>query len=169
MSVDEPIEIDADGARLRLHGRIDRLEWSDDRPGIRVIDYKTGRSDYGPPDDAVSGGRTLQLPLYLLAAARLLGREPQQGVAEYFYATRRGDFRRRLFHGAALDAGGANVVPLLRSLLDGIRGGDFHAEPVDCRYCAFDRLCDTSRKTIRERKATDPRAMAVADRLANHP
>ncbi len=136
ISVDDPIEIDADGARLRLTGRIDRIEWSAAHAGMRVIDYKTGRSDYGPKEDALDGGRALQLPLYLLAAGRLLDRNPEHGVAQYFYATRR---------------------------------GDFHAEPGDCRFCAFDRLCDSSRELIRKAKEDDPLAIAVTDRLANHP
>ena len=60
-------------------------------------------------------------------------------------------------------------MPLLGSLLNGIRSGDFHAEPGDCKFCDFDSLCDSSRELIRERKATDPRAIAVTERRENHP
>jgi ATP-dependent helicase/nuclease subunit B len=169
ISIDDPIEIDADGARLRLNGRIDRLEWSSKGSGMRVVDYKTGGTYGAPKDDTVQGGRALQLPLYLLAAGRLLDQPPQAGLAQYFYPTRRGDFKRSEFHGAALGADGADVVPLLGSLLRGIRSGDFHAEPGDCRYCDFDGLCDSSRELIRERKENDPRAIAVTERREDHP
>jgi RecB family exonuclease len=169
MSIDDPIEIDADGAHLRLTGRIDRLEWSSDGSRMRVIDYKSGSTRGAPQDDAVDGGRALQLPLYLLAAVHLLHRAPEHGVGEYFYVTRRGDFSRSEFHGEMLSPERADVPGLLHSLLAGIRGGDFHAEPDDCKYCAFDRLCDSSRKTIRERKAQDPRAIAFSELSERHP
>ena len=169
LSVDQPIEIDAGGRRLRLNGRIDRLEWSGDGAPFRVIDYKTGGDGYAPAEDSVRGGRSLQLPLYLLAAAQLLDRRPQDGVAQYLYATRRGNFTRRGFSGGALGAEHAGVPELLASLLDGIRGGDFHAEPGSCRFCAFDRLCDSSRADIRSRKAADRRAIAFTERLEHHP
>jgi len=169
MSIDDPIEIDANGARLRLTGRIDRLEWSSDGSRMRVIDYKTGKTYDAPKDDQVDGGRALQLPLYLLAAGELLDRSPETGVGQYFYATRRGDFKRSVFHGETLPPGGADVPGLLHSLLEGIRGGDFHAEPDDCKYCDFDRLCDSSRKLIRKRKESDPRALAFAELKEHHP
>ena len=169
MSVDDPVEIDVDGRRLRLHGRIDRLEWSNTAGGLRVIDYKTGGTYGAPKKDSVNGGRALQLPLYLMAAAELLGRPAQDGGAQYFYATRRGDFARSEFSGAAIGSDGADVIPLLGSLLDGIRGGDFHAEPGDCRFCTFDGLCDSGRDAIRACKATDPRAAAVDERREKHP
>ena len=63
----------------------------------------------------------------------------------------------------------ADVPGLLHSLLEGIRGGDFHAEPDECKYCTFDRLCDKSRKRIRERKASDPRAVAFSELSERHP
>jgi len=169
MSIDDPIEIDADGSRLRLNGRIDRLEWSSKRAGMRVVDYKTGGTFGAPDDDTVKGGRALQLPLYLLAAGRLLDLPPEAGLAQYFYPTRRGDFTRREFRGAALGADAADFMPLLGSLVGAIRSGDFHAEPDNCKFCDFDSLCDSSRKQIRERKATDPRAIAVTERREKHP
>jgi ATP-dependent helicase/DNAse subunit B len=178
ISVDDPIEIDADGARLRLAGRIDRLEWSEKGDALRVIDYKTGGTWDAPEEDQVAGGRALQLPLYLLAGASVLERSPDDGVGQYFYATRRGDFERSEFHGAALGPGRADVPGLLGALLARMRGGDFHAEPgIDekgkgkkhCRYCSFDRLCDSSRMTLLERKSGDPQAMAFAALGEEHP
>lgn len=169
MSIDDPIEIDADGARLRLHGRIDRLEWSTGKRGFRVIDYKSGSTWGAPETDSVEGGRALQLPLYLLAGAQLLDRRPQDGVAEYFYASRRGDFERIAFSGGVIGANGVDVPGLIGSLLTGMRAGDFHAEPGDCGYCPFDRLCDSSRVKLRARKASDPRIVAFDLLAEEHP
>ena len=67
------------GVRLRLHGRIDRLEWPTDGAGMRVIDYKTGSTWGAPDDDEALGGRALQLPLYLIAAGALLEARPREG------------------------------------------------------------------------------------------
>jgi ATP-dependent helicase/nuclease subunit B len=179
MSIDDPIEIDADGAHLRLTGRIDRLEWSSDGSRMRVIDYKSGSTWGAPEEDQVAGGKALQLPLYLLAAGQLLSRSPESGVGQYFYATRRGDFKRSEFHGGALAPDRADVPGLLHSLLQAIRGGDFHPESGkdkngkdnkdNCKYCAFDRLCDSSRVKLRERKAQDPRAKAFVELTVSHP
>ena len=118
-------------------------------------------------------------PLPARGRPALLDRAPETGVGQYFYATRRGDFKRSEFHGAALGPDRADVPGLLHSLLEAIRGGDFHPEPGkdkngkdnkdNCKYCAFDRLCDSSRVKLRERKAEDPRAKAFVELTVSHP
>ena len=66
-----PIELQlSDGRRCRLSGKIDRLDGYTDETGerfIRIIDYKTGSSDFSYTD--LYYGLKLQLPLYLAAAA----------------------------------------------------------------------------------------------------
>ena len=51
---------------------------------------------------------------------------------------------------------------VLAEFHDGMRGGDFHAEPSsdECRWCAFDDVCDKRRQAIRRAKASDPHAVA---------
>src|SRR5439155_4734750 len=68
---EKPLEITVDGVKLRFHGYIDRVNWTDDRSSFRVIDYKTGRGD-DLKDGSLKGGQALQLPIYLLAAAHTL-------------------------------------------------------------------------------------------------
>ena len=76
-----------------MAGRIDRVTWDHDPPTrFRVIDYKTGKVRDDKPAQ-LQGGRMLQLPLYVLAAAQLLGVDPDAGEAAYVYPTRRGEFR----------------------------------------------------------------------------
>ena len=153
LSRDEPILLDLGGARIRVHGRIDRLEWRA-RERFRVIDYKTGSSWGRPGDNAVNGGRSLQLPVYMIAGAELLSISPEHGSAQYFYASRRGQFRRARFDGTELGDARQGVRGLLGELVAGIRAGDFHAEPSGdaCHYCDFDGVCDASRERNLETK-----------------
>ena len=62
LSQTEPIEIDLPSGTLRLHGRIDRVNWDSKRTRFRVVDYKTGRK-YAEKPAELQGGRMLQLPL----------------------------------------------------------------------------------------------------------
>ena len=57
-----------------------------------MIDYKTGKVRDEKPAQ-LQGGRMLQLPLYVLAGAELLGLDPGAGEAAYVYPTRRGEFQ----------------------------------------------------------------------------
>jgi ATP-dependent helicase/DNAse subunit B len=74
-----PLELELDGGTVRLHGIVDRLDRRPDG-GLRVIDYKTGRSRLGAVE--LDQGRRVQLPLYALAAQEALRLGP---VVEGFY------------------------------------------------------------------------------------
>lgn len=78
LSREEPIEIQAGARTLRLNGRMDRLNWDQERTAFRVVYYKTGRMG-DEKAGQLQGGRMLQLPLYVLAAAQLLGIVPCDG------------------------------------------------------------------------------------------
>jgi ATP-dependent helicase/DNAse subunit B len=157
----EPVRVSAGGLELRLRGRIDRLDYDDKR--FRVVDYKSGRALKGG-DGSLAGGTTLQLPLYLLAGAQLVGLDPADGEAAYHYFSR-GDFKRVVFTGEHLTARRGELDNLLERIARGISEGDFHAEPDDnaCRFCDFDGLCDVGRKRIRERKGADQRITSFAE------
>ena len=78
----EPLVVDlGDGRALRVAGRIDRIDLKAD--GTLVVrDYKAGRA---PKDDVAAGyfrgGRQLQIPFYVRAAAMLF---PGRTVSEAF-------------------------------------------------------------------------------------
>ena len=91
LSQTEPIEIELPSGTLRLHGRIDRVNWDEARSRFRVVDYKSG-GRHAERSGELQGGRMLQLPLYVLAAAKLLGIDPAAGAAAYVYPTRKGEF-----------------------------------------------------------------------------
>jgi ATP-dependent helicase/DNAse subunit B len=172
LSRDEPIELEVDGHRLRLTGRIDRINWSDDRGRFRVIDYKTGRirSEHS---GELQGGRMLQLPLYVLAGATLLDADPRGGEAAYVYPTRRGEFRTVEWSGEDLGAREGEVQTLLGAILDGIARGDFMVAPWDadkaCRYCRFDPVCPRGRSAYVKRKAADERLTGFATTVRSVP
>jgi hypothetical protein len=166
-SSDEPLEIESNGARLLIHGRIDRLDRDPERTRFRVIDYKTGKVYDEHAENALRGGRALQLPLYLLAGAQLTGIDAEAGSAAYHFPTRRGQYGRREFTGETLRERRADFDRLLAGLVGAIRAGSFQMAPVEgkdtCRRCQFDGLCPTARHVQIERKQGDPRARALAD------
>jgi RecB family exonuclease len=167
VSTDEPVEISAGSATVSVSGRIDRLNWDPDRTQFRVVDYKTGSTWGNPKDGALGGGQAVQLPLYMLAAARVLRMEPEQGAAEYHYSTRRGGFKRGRFGGEEFTARSADLALLLEEMLSGMRDGVYPMAVKgdrDCGFCVANQLCPSDRMRIIKRKAGD-RARAGIDRI----
>lgn len=62
-----PILLDLpDGQQVRVYGKIDRVDRTENGKYIRIIDYKTGKSHTFDPTKLLSG-ETIQLPLYYAA------------------------------------------------------------------------------------------------------
>ena len=61
-----------DGTKIRVSGKIDRIDRSEDGTMFRIVDYKTGRNHNFDPTK-FSSGETIQLPLYLEVAKQLGG------------------------------------------------------------------------------------------------
>ena len=166
---DEPLRVElSNGQAIEVTGRIDRVDWRDAPVSFRVIDYKTG-GVWKEKDNALKGGEALQLPLYLLAAAAALDVDPIAGEAQYFYATRKGEYRRVHFTGEQLAARRDDLDRVLIELDAGMRSGDFHAEPSDCKWCDFAGVCDARREAFHKRKSGDAlaaRAKARRDEIA---
>jgi ATP-dependent helicase/nuclease subunit B len=161
ISSDEPLVLRAGARELRLQGRIDRVDWDDERRRFRVIDYKTG----SPRDKAAfDHGRALQLPVYLHAAARLLDMSPEDGEAQYFYVSSRGGFKRRKVTGQELAERAADGERVIETIADGVDAGMFAPNPgkdrFNCKWCDYADVCDARVDTIMRRKAGDPRAAA---------
>lgn len=161
---DRTLQIEAGGTRLRFQGRIDRVDWSADRTAFRVIDYKTGSVSPDHRDGRLSGGRALQLPIYLLGAAHVLGIPWERGEAQYFYVSRKGGFKRVRFDGAALRERWEEFTGLLHGLARSMAEGVFHPAPgpakEHCKFCDYRNLCDARVDRLAERKRDDPRAAA---------
>lgn len=78
----EPVEVTLpDGRRARLQGKVDRVDlWQDgEQRYVRVIDYKSGYTEYKPEE--MYAGLQLQLPVYLEATQQAYGAKP----AGFFY------------------------------------------------------------------------------------
>jgi ATP-dependent helicase/nuclease subunit B len=146
----EPLEVDlGDGRVLRVCGKIDRIDRRGD--GLVLRDYKTGRA---PKDDGgvFRGGRQLQIPFYVLAAAKLL---PAENVVDAFLdyvdGGRQVAFRPDL-------AQGPELRDLLRRLVDLVARGVFVQEPSACDFCDFTVVCGP--KALLQRR----RAIKARDR-----
>ncbi len=129
----EPLEIDlGDGRALRVSGKIDRIDRRAD--GLVLRDYKTGRA---PKDDGgvFRGGKQLQIPFYVLAAAKLLpGERVVDAFLDYVDGGRQVAFRPDL-------AQGPEFRDLLRRLVDLVARGVFVQEPSACDFCDFTAVC----------------------------
>jgi ATP-dependent helicase/DNAse subunit B len=161
LASDEPLELQVDGHTLRLQGRIDRVSWDRDPPTrFRVVDYKTGKV-YTEKPAQLQGGRMLQLPIYVLAAAHLLGLRPTDGEVAYVFPTRKGEFREVPWTREQLAERWGDVDALLAAILDAIARGDFMVAPWDhekaCTYCDLNDVCPRPRGRYVERRERDKR------------
>ena len=152
----EPLEIDlGDGRSLRVSGKIDRIDRRAD--GLVLRDYKTGRA---PKDDGgvFRGGKQLQIPFYVLAAAKLL---PGEGVVDAFLdyvdGGRQVAFRPDL-------AQGPEFRDLLRRLVDLVARGVFVQEPSACDFCDFTAVCGP-KALLQRRQAIKVRDRALQEFL----
>lgn len=161
LSSETPVRFDASGREFLLQGRIDRIDVSEDGKRFRVIDYKTGRkADKSVPD----AGRALQLPLYLHAASQALGVSVENGEAQYYFCTRRGEYFRSRLAGEEFVRRRDKVDQAIRTIADGVDGGYFAPNPghgaANCRFCDFKLVCNTGIDRIMNLKDEDERAAA---------
>jgi ATP-dependent helicase/nuclease subunit B len=170
-----------DGRRLRLRGRIDRVDVATDG-SIHVIDYKTGSSDRTKiEDDRIAGGTKLQLPVYALAGRLLRGAPDAPVQADYWFVTSLKGKWRRLGYPVTDDVL-AHTSAAVGTIVDGIERGIFPPHPradastanayrVDCSVCDPDGLGVVELRAQWERKRHDPAMMAyaeLAEPLADH-
>jgi len=124
-----------DGTVLRFRGRMDRVDLDRDRRRSRILDYKTGVVRK-LADGEFKGGRALQLPLYLVAAAQLWPAYPPS-CAAYCYVSRRSRFRRMEFTTRAWQDKLERLRLIVRTIYKQIRAGRFYpcGDAGQCEYC----------------------------------
>jgi RecB family exonuclease len=159
LSDDEPLAITAAGREIKLLGRIDRIDWDEARSRFRVIDYKTGKYY---KKNTLDRGESLQLPIYLHAAARMLGLAASQGEAQYFYSTSRGEFKRHTITGAEMGEVRGGFDQVLTTIADGADSGFFAPNPEQnhCMWCDYKDVCDARVGRIMQNKRSDARGAA---------
>jgi len=149
-----------DGTSFSLRGRIDRVDFSPEGDRLRVIDYKTGKLK--GKEDGFSGGTTLQLPLYLMAACRIWKQaDLEKSRAEYYLVSRKGKFSRLVFRGEGWKEKEKKLKKILDIIARGIREGiffPFREEDRDCGYCDFRGLCEHGVDVLFQKKKSDPQA-----------
>ncbi len=132
----DPVELSIPGGRLRVSGRIDRVDEED--AGLVVVDYKTGKTyGYGAATGTWSGGRRLQHLIYARVARLLYGREVTR--MEFWFPTARGENHRAAYPVAALGDGDE----VLGALCDTLAAGWFVPtdDPSDCKFCDYQKVC----------------------------
>jgi RecB family exonuclease len=130
----DPLEVDlGDGRRLRVQGKIDRIDRRPDG-GLVLRDYKTGKA---PRDEGglFRGGKQLQVPFYILAVEKLF---PGSRVVDAFLDYVDGG-RQVAVDPATVRSDGFRRM--LRELVDLLARGVFVQEPSVCDWCDYTAVC----------------------------
>ena len=157
------VSCECGGRAVFFQGRIDRIDTAADGR-FRVIDYKTGK--LAGKDQDLAHGTALQLPIYLMAAARILGAEIRAGEARYRHVGA-GEGRSTVaFSGSLWDEGKAGFEKTIDVITRGIERGIFFA-PADgeaCRNCDVRIACPAGMPRLFAMKAAkDERAREYID------
>jgi ATP-dependent helicase/nuclease subunit B len=138
----DPLDVpyDVDGSVVRFRGRIDRIDTAAGGR-FRVIDYKTGR--LSGADQDLARGSALQLPVYLLAASRILGLELRSGEARYRRVGTGEGKDAVVFSGSAWDESSPLFAKIVGVITRGIERGIFFApaDELECRTCDVRPAC----------------------------
>jgi ATP-dependent helicase/DNAse subunit B len=147
-STPEAVTIKLGGVDVRLHGKIDRVDFIGPEELPQAIDYKTGAL---PAAGDLAAGRELQLALYASALEQLLKKPCQGGVyhdveeLKKLYLTRDkvsgGRGREMTYEQAmttALEAAGRYIQAMA--------GGRFAVAPAKgcAKYCPYRQVCQYS-------------------------
>ena len=149
----EGVPIAAGTRQLHFSGRIDRI----DRSGahLRIVDYKTGAAAREAAD-GYREGSSLQLPVYLHAAAHGQRSTLEACSAELHYVSERAAYARLELTGAQL-AADARFGEVLDAMAQAIASGAFFYQPgerrANCRWCDYHDVCHTRVADYARRKA----------------
>lgn len=136
-----PLEVETSAGRVRIKGRIDRIDQHPEDASLAIIDYKKG-SGLRPLRDTEEG-YDIQLPIYLMAAEQVLPLGAHQKVAQAaYFQLGSGKFSPPLTAERWLGIE-AIVLERIAEVLDKVRSGDYHVQPRrTCpNYCAFSNIC----------------------------
>ncbi|MFW6215203.1 MAG: PD-(D/E)XK nuclease family protein [Alkalispirochaetaceae bacterium] len=160
-----PFDVAVDES-YRITGRIDRLGVTE-AGGYTVVDYKKSSAGAARETNPVTAGgarrvRTLQLPIYLLAAEAELDRSPAQTEEVYYLGLENREIRAlRSEAGKSKDnLGPAELISFLEAtreilaeVAEAIRAGDFRCADGagECEDCPFRGVC-RSRFAVRDHR-----------------
>jgi ATP-dependent helicase/nuclease subunit B len=135
-----PLVIGNSEGLIKIRGSIDRIDQTED--GLVVIDYKTSRSPISAKE--ALEGRNLQLPIYLMAANRVLKREEPvtAGFYLHIYSCKKGSELPN--KNLSLEDLTARAEAYIGEYVSRVRRAEFPVEPNQHRcppYCKFDVMC----------------------------
>ncbi len=154
LSNKEPVQIDG----IKLRGKIDRLEISENENAFNIVDYKL--SGKKPTFKELKEGISLQLPVYLFAAAELLKKKfgkkysPNEMII-YSLKYTLDEFgksvvsigRNKEEEIKTIDQLVENTLEKIKKYVEQISQGKFGLSPHEnreqliCRYCQFKPIC----------------------------
>lgn len=138
-----PLVIETDEDDVKICGIVDRIDQRDD--GWVVIDYKTGRAPIAY-SEAVAG-RNLQLPIYAMAASRVIGERKPIAAAYYLhiYSRKKGsELPHKSDAQVTVDSLIAHAEAHIRDYVARVRRGEFSVRPSNatcCVNCNYDVMC----------------------------
>ncbi|REK12886.1 MAG: hypothetical protein DWQ37_09660 [Planctomycetota bacterium] len=179
ISTGDAFEMECGGEVVRFSGRIDRIDTGRyaAQAVFSIVDYKSGKVGARTSLASVLQGRSLQLPLYTLAARWLLAAERAEPFrAAYWHVSDKGYQEKEAvkFHDLA-DAGiepseqwrelEAALGPRVRSLVEGIRAGEFPMHSWDDRctsYCDYKTVCRVNQTRWLEKTWQPPETWQIS-------
>lgn len=138
-----PLVINCEDGEVRICGVIDRIDEGAD--GCVVIDYKTGRTPI-KHSDAIEG-RNLQLPIYMMAASRVVKKASSVRAGYYLHINSRkkgSEFPGKDEAAHSVEGIIAHAENHIRQYVGSARRGEFPVRPNGGKcppYCEFDGLC----------------------------
>ncbi len=173
LSSDEAFELECDGEIVRFNGRIDRIDLGcvGSQQTFTIVDYKSGKPRAQTKLAAVWAGNALQLPLYALAAQKLLaasdavpfraaywhlageGYQDEQAVKFYFEADGRLELADEWSELEAF------LRARIASLVRGIRQGEFPMFSTDDKctsLCDYSTVCHVNQARSRDKQWQPP-------------
>jgi len=171
LSREEGVPFEAEGGvHVRFSGKIDRVDVSSDGSRARVIDYKTGAPSK-KKGRVLYSGRRLQLPVYMLAASRML--EPVQPdveieSAQYFYVGGSDGTDRVVLTRRQLEASMDDLARVVAYVVRGVTSGVFVVPPKDagCSYCDFADTCGSTATALSSMKKGDQRVEFYTEQMS---
>jgi ATP-dependent helicase/DNAse subunit B len=158
-----PLEVEsADGSKIRLKGKIDRMDVDRAAGAVRIVDYKmaSSRQKYSNLLKKDRMGETsFQMPVYLLAASEAMKREfgisCQRMFARYWLLRKvipldkdlggsgKEDFTGFFSTGMEerRNLGDDNFLNRLCAKVENMKSGDFQITPRECEFCDFAAVC----------------------------
>jgi hypothetical protein len=156
-STREPLVVRAGEVEVRLSGKIDRIDRTPEGLAL-VLDYKRGKA---PEKGDLEGGKSLQLPVYWLAAEQLLGLKVMGGAYDALRAQERplyvrsdrvdeaflqkGILGRSVLAAPAFEEVREQARALILESVGQIERLEILPDPADARTCSFCRYQDCCR------------------------